>query len=274
MDDRISRVAALANKAAYDADKTADYSDSAPHIKHLSLRTYYGKLVVDLYDFAAQTTERPRVLDLGAGEGSVTLPFLELGAEVRAVDISESQLAELERKCTHFRGRLEVHCGDANQFMANRERSFDIIAINSFLHHVPDYLEMVRNALPLLGPDGQLFTFQDPLRYDTLGKIDHLFTRGAYYCWRVGKHGDLLGGLRRFFRRKRGVYLDDCEADNTEYHVVRNGVDQLAIESLVREQGFDCEIFSYYSTQLTLFQHLGAALGIKNSFGLIARRIG
>lgn len=182
-------------------------------------------------------------------------------------------MAELERKCTRFHGRLEVHCGDANRFMANRNRSFDIIAINSFLHHVPDYLELIGRALPLLGPGGQLFTFQDPLRYDTLGKLDHLFTQGAYYCWRVTKNGDLLGGLQRFLRRKRGVYLDDCEADNTEYHVVRNGVDQIAIESLVREQGFDCRIFSYYSTQMALFQKLGAALGIENTFGLIARRI-
>lgn len=60
MDDRISRVASLANKAAYDAGMTAEYIDGAPHIKHLSLRTYYGKLVVDLYDFAARTTARAR----------------------------------------------------------------------------------------------------------------------------------------------------------------------------------------------------------------------
>ena len=92
MDERINRIATLANISAYNAEATKKYIDGAPHIKHVSLRTLYSKLVVQVFDRAALYTTPPKVLDLGAGEGSVTLPFLGLGAKVIAVDISNSQL--------------------------------------------------------------------------------------------------------------------------------------------------------------------------------------
>ena len=98
MDNRINRIAALANISAYDEEGTKNYIDGAPHIKHAALRKFYGKLVVQVFDRAKQHIKTPRVLDLGAGEGSVTLPFLELGAKVVAIDISHSQLDALKKK--------------------------------------------------------------------------------------------------------------------------------------------------------------------------------
>ena len=44
MDERINRVASLANIAAYDSVAAAEYIDGAPHIKHASLRRLYGEL--------------------------------------------------------------------------------------------------------------------------------------------------------------------------------------------------------------------------------------
>ena len=86
MDERIHRIAALANVSAYDAQATRTYVDGAPHVKHASLRQLYGKLVVRVFDAARENGTAPMVLDLGAGEGSATLPFLQLGAKVVAVD--------------------------------------------------------------------------------------------------------------------------------------------------------------------------------------------
>lgn len=85
MDERINRIGALVNASAYDAEATKKYIDGAPHIKHASLRKLYGKLVLQVFDNAKKHKINPIVLDLGAGEGSVTLPFLELGAKVVAV---------------------------------------------------------------------------------------------------------------------------------------------------------------------------------------------
>ena len=206
MDEKISRVAALANAAAYDVESTRDYIDGAPHIKHVSLRTLYAKLLTDVYEYAAQYSPSPQVLDLGAGEGSVTLPLLELGARVTAIDLSSSQLETLGRRCERFRDRLELRCEDVNETLRARSQQYDVIVANSFLHHIPDYLGLIREATGLLGSSGQFFSFQDPLRYDTLGKPSKAFCDLAYFSWRIFK-GDVWGGLRRRIRRSRGVYL-------------------------------------------------------------------
>jgi SAM-dependent methyltransferase len=271
MDERTNRIAALANVSAYSENATRKYIDGAPHIKHASLRTLYGKLVVDVFDRATKNTRTPKVLDLGAGEGSVTVPFLDLGARVVAVDISKSQLDALKGRCTNYSDRLEVRCEDIINVLRDKNEKYDIIVVNSFLHHVPDYLELIKEAVTLLSPYGQFFSFQDPLRYDSVGKFTMMFSTFAYFNWRVFK-GDIMGGVLRRIRRSRGVYLESSMHDNAEYHVTRNGVDQEAIRELFKKMKCDCNIISYFSTQSRLFNPIGAFLGIKNTFAVVANR--
>lgn len=271
MDDRINQIAALANISVYDEEATRKYIDGAPHIKHASLRQLYGELVVQVFDAAKQQTETPKVLDLGAGEGSVTLPFLELGAKVVAVDISSSQLDTLKERCEKFGDMLEVRCEDINDTLAQKDLTYDIVVVNAFLHHVPDYLGLIREAASVVRPNGQFFSFQDPLRYDTVGAFTMGLSRCAYLSWRLFD-GDVIGGLKRRFRRSRGIYLEDSMHDNAEYHVLRNGVDQNAIREMLEELDFDCKIVPYFSTQSRIFQRIGAGLGVKNTFGVVAQK--
>lgn len=205
MDTRETEVAALANAVGYDSMARHDYVDGAPHIKHAQLRNLYSKLVVAVYDDASQYADPPSVLDLGAGEGSVTLPFLALGAKVTTVDISQSKLKGLSQKCAGHAGNLEVVCQDVHDSLEgfhSAGRQYDVVVANSFSHHIPDYLEFVRQIVRLLSPRGQFFSFQDPLQYDSLGRFVTLFNNVAYACWRIGK-GDVIAGLRRRFRRAR-----------------------------------------------------------------------
>jgi SAM-dependent methyltransferase len=271
MDTRINSIAAIANISSYGKEATKKYIDGAPHIKHAALRLLYSKLVVQVFDSAKQNTKIPKVLDLGAGEGSVTLPFLELGAKVVAVDISRSQLDELQSKCSRFSGMLEARCEDINVTLSNNSERYDIIVANSFLHHIPDYSEMIRVTIPLLNHYGQFFSFQDPLCYDTVGKSTMLFSKFAYLFWRVFK-GDVLGGMKRWFRRTRGIFLEDSVNDNTEYHVIRSGVDQNAIKELFNYHKMACDIIPYFSTQNLFFQKIGTSLGMMNTFAIIARK--
>jgi hypothetical protein len=52
---------------------------------------------------------------------------------------------------------------------------------------------------------------------------------------------------------------------------MRNGVDHVAISELFERRNFDCRIIKYFGTQSTLFQPIGAALGVKNLFSVIAQ---
>jgi SAM-dependent methyltransferase len=272
MDERINRIASLANLSAFNAQAPKQYIDGAPHIKHASLRMLYGNLVVQAFDFARQNTEIPKIMDLGAGEGSVTLPFLELGAKVVAIDSSASQLDVLQDKCKPYAKMLEVRCEDINNTLREKREKYDIIVVNSFLHHLVDYIGVIKEAITILSPYGQFFSFQDPLRYDSIGKPALLFSNLAYFSWRVFR-GDVIGGVKRRLRRSRGIYLEDSVYDNTDYHVARNGLDQDAIYRLFLEHDFDCRVISYFSTQSRFFQPLGTILGVKNTFGILARNL-
>ncbi|MBL0119974.1 MAG: class I SAM-dependent methyltransferase [Saprospiraceae bacterium] len=89
----------------------------------------------------------PNSVRHGSGEGSVTLPFLELGAHVVAVDLSEFQLKSLREKSKQYGDRLEIRCQDINQTLNKVDEKFDIIVANSFLHHLPDYIEILEKGI-------------------------------------------------------------------------------------------------------------------------------
>jgi SAM-dependent methyltransferase len=270
VDQRSDRLASSANLAAYDAHATREYVDGAPHIKHAALRRLFRSFVAETMHRASEWTSHPRVLDLGAGEGSTTIPFLELGAVVTAVDQSESQLASLHASAAPYSDRLIIRCADVWEALGTLEPIYDVIVVSSFLHHVPDYLTLIGQAIPLMGSRGVFLSFQDPLRYDTLDRLTSAFGFVAYASWRVFK-GDLVGGVWRRVRRTRGIYLDDSPHDNAEYHVTRNGVDHEAIMALLQSHGFDCRLVRYFSTQNRVFQRLGARLKLENTFGVIAQ---
>src|SRR5688572_10310541 len=92
---------ATSNRLVYDALLEGDYASMAPHLRHDSIRALYANLVQKAYAAASLGAAGGpvSVLDLGAGEGTVTLPFLQLGANVLAVDISAKQLDSLRIKC-------------------------------------------------------------------------------------------------------------------------------------------------------------------------------
>ena len=270
--DNSHRLAALANVAMFNEEGTANCVSASPHLTHATICDLYAQLVARTFNTAKKYASMPRVLDLGAGEGSATLPFLELGAHVTAVDISESQLAVLRRKCGRFATRLRVYGEDINEMLKGTEERYDIVVMNSFVHHIPDYLALFHKSVAILQPNGLLFTFQDPLRYDTLGRGSLYFSMGGYFFWRLFQ-GNYLQGLRTRIRRLRGIYIPGSKEDDAEYHVTRNGVDQDAIAQLLASESFTCDIIRYFSTQSSIFQRLGLFFGIKNTFAIIAQRV-
>jgi SAM-dependent methyltransferase len=273
-DVNINKTAAMSNEASFSSTTPEEYAEGAPQIKHAVLRGLYRELAASVYREACGTCQQPSLLDLGAGEGSMTRPFLELGARVTVVDISERRLAALQASCTGHTDRLELICDDVWNAIAKARkngRQFNIVTMNAFMHHIPDYIGLIREAMTVLAPEGLFFSFQDPMRYDSLGTFCRAFSNIAYYSWRVFR-GDLVGGIKRCFRRARGVFLEDCPADLVDYHGVRNGVDQEAVCRLLESNGFDCRITQYFSTQSRAWQPIGIMLGLKNTFGVVAKR--
>ncbi len=274
MKDPSSEWVAQANARSYNELERERYIDGAPHIHHAGIAARYDALLARVFSEATQRTPAPSLLDLGAGEGTVTEKALQLGAAVTAVDVAEAQLDRLRRRCTKWSDRLDTIQADAIgavELLKRQARQFDIVMAISFLHHVPDYIGLLRQATALLTSHGQVLTFEDPMRYDSLPLWDKTVSRVSYIGWRLGQ-GDLLNGAMRYLRRRRGRFLEE-EADNVEYHVVRNGVDQEAVQRLFGELGMGCETTCYFSTQSEWWQRIGEWLGTKNSFAVRAWKV-
>jgi SAM-dependent methyltransferase len=210
------------------------------------------------------------VLDLGAGEGASASEFLRLGARVTAVELSKSAMRALQDRCRAFGDRLELVCADVREALPELG-TYDIVIANSFLHHVPDYLSLITDVLDHVGPGGRFFSFQDPLRYDTLPPASHAFSAASYFAWRVFQ-GNLGQGLRTRIRRLRGAYVAGSIEDDAEYHVTRNGVDQDAIANRLEAHAFEVEVRRYFSTQSAVLQWLGTRARVENTFSIVARR--
>lgn len=243
------------------------YREHQPHLRHSDLHELHERCIDELMQGLRPC---PTVLDLGAGDGASTQSFLTRGAVVTAVDLSEVQLQNLRARCGSAEGRLKTVCGDA---LASLQwlGTFDVVVASSFLHHVPDYVALVAQALDHVSPVGRFFSFQDPLRYDTLSRSTYAFSNGSYFAWRLFQ-GDLLRGLQTRIRRARGIYGPGRVEDDAEYHVTRNGVDQNRLADVARARGFAVRAIHYFSTQSSFLQRIGTQLGVANTFALIALR--
>ncbi|MBX9927497.1 MAG: class I SAM-dependent methyltransferase [Gemmatimonadaceae bacterium] len=98
----------------------------------------------------------PRVLDVGAGTGNLTRHFLAAGAHVTAADLSEGMLAIVRGRFAHT-GRLETLPLDGVDLRGIPDATFDVVAAYSVLHHVPDYLALVRDMVRVTRPGGVVY---------------------------------------------------------------------------------------------------------------------
>jgi SAM-dependent methyltransferase len=259
------------NSLLFDTLSAERFAKSSPHVSQPALRNLYRREAHSAYDAALLRTSLPKVLDLGAGDGFSCLPFLEKGASVTAVDDSAEQLRRLGQ-LDLGKGSLLIRQQSVEDFLSQNQQQFDIVLASSFLHHVPDYLALITSTARILTPRGQIFLFQDPIRYASLNPFVRAFDILSYGVWRMSQP-DFLGGVARRVRRLRGIYLDDCPQDNIEYHCTREGVDQDAIEALLVALDFRVKTIRYWSQPHRFFQRAGECLRLENTFGILARKL-
>jgi trans-aconitate methyltransferase len=88
-----------------------------------------------------------RILDLGCGDGALTLKLVEAGADVIGVDTSDALLAGARGRGIDAR----IMDGQALRF----EREFDAVFSNAALHWMPRAEDVVRGIARALRPGGR-----------------------------------------------------------------------------------------------------------------------
>ena len=245
-----------------------DYDKGSPHLRHDHLRTMVERRLGRLVRDSIERTGGCRVVEIGAGHGTFTRCLLDAGAQIT---VTEASSASAERLRADFGGsdRVEVIFDESGEGILERDEQWDLAVIVSVLHHIPDYLTFLDRLGAMIAPGGGIFTVQDPLYYPRMSKVAHRADRAAYLTWRLFQ-GDYSRGIKTRLRRLRGVYDDTQPSDLVEYHVVRDGVDEQAIEALLSPRFKDVEIFRYWSSQAPLWQRLGARTRLETTFGVEA----
>ena len=247
-----------------------DYTVGSPHLRHADLRKRINSQITGAISEVLQRQGTCAVLEIGAGHGFFTDTVLASGGTATVTEMSSASseyLTERYRDCADVR---VVHDVDGNApFKENA--AYDVILLISVIHHIPDYLEVItRLCDSVLRPGGMVVTFQDPVWYPRQKRWARGLSLGSYFAWRITQ-GEVRRGLTARLRRLRGVYSDTDPSDLVEYHVVRQGVDDLALLDLFRLRFADVEVDRYFSTQSPQLQRVFEKYVPPNTFGIVAR---
>jgi len=244
-----------------------DYLKGSPHLRHSHLNARLVGWITHLFE--QSIGPNGTVLEVGAGDGSLTEPLLAQGYRVVATEMSEASADRLESR---FGGneRFEVIHDPEGDLLALEGRQFDALLFASVLHHIPDYLGVISRLLEShLVSGGSLASIQDPLWYSRASRPTRFATEASYLSWRLTQ-GDLLSGLRTRLRRLGAGPGEEEPGDVVEYHVVRNGVDEQAIAESLSERFRHVQIQTYWSSQGPVQQRLGERAGLRNTFAVLA----
>jgi ubiquinone/menaquinone biosynthesis C-methylase UbiE len=124
------------------------------------------------------------ILDLGTGTALIPIELCKAypNCRVMACDAASHMLdqARYNLAAHDFNDRIELHQVDAKA-LPFQETKFDVVMSNSIIHHIPEPLAVLREAVRVTRPGGLLF-FRDLLRPESVEQLNHLvetYTAGA-----------------------------------------------------------------------------------------------
>src|SRR5262249_33041924 len=132
-------------------DATADEYD-----ENFQQANPYFAFVLERFLEAVAPRPGERILELGAWGGRFTLPLLDRGCRVTAVDISRRSIEYLERLTAAHpeRASLTLVEDDATTLSRMRGQEFEAVVGGHILHHVPDVPAVAARAAERVGGGG------------------------------------------------------------------------------------------------------------------------
>lgn len=153
--------------------------------------------VVDALAAASAPVEGKKVVDLGCGNGQLSMPLARSGARVLAVDISARMIETLEQKAADEGLEIETAVRPAQELTID-PGTVDLVVSNYAMHHLYDDEKRVvlRSAVTWLRPGGRVL-FGDMMfgrgatkedREIISSKLRVMVRRGPAGWWRIAKN--------------------------------------------------------------------------------------
>lgn len=103
----------------------------------------------------ATGSSAPLAIDFGCGAGNLTKHLTDLGCEVIAADVSTGFLALVSSRA--YQNKVTPFHLNGVDLSGIPDTSVDMIATYSVLHHVPDYLSLMKEFARVLKPGGIVY---------------------------------------------------------------------------------------------------------------------
>jgi ubiquinone/menaquinone biosynthesis C-methylase UbiE len=129
----------------------ATYDSSEPHFKP------ENRAVVRKHLEHLRAKTGPRLLDVGCGTGFVIGLAKDLFKEIHGVDVTQAMLDRVDRSS----GNITLHRSMAEK-TPFPDNHFDAATAYSFIHHLTDYAEVLREVHRVLRPGGAFYVDLDP----------------------------------------------------------------------------------------------------------------
>lgn len=216
-----ARLVGMLNRLFYDIEAER-YDADHPEVIEGDARWWSARAPELLRTLRSQLTPHipVRILDVGCGTGfvsSLLLAHLRANDLVVGVDQSEGMLRRARTKLDDgAAGRVRLVRGDVAR-LHFRSASFDLLTVNSVLHHCFDYRAVVRELDRVLKPGGYLMLAHEPNREFFRSSL----VRAAAATWK------LLGfGMR--------VPRDTCDAINARLQAVETTATPVSPDEILR----------------------------------------
>ena len=211
---------------------------------------------------ALRTGSEPvRALDYGCGSGNLSGHLIELGAETLSADISRGFLEIIESNFSRT-GLSETMLINGKDLSNVEDCRFDLVATYSVLHHVPDYMHIVKEMCRVLKPKGVLYIdheanesyFKRPSEYmEFLKKAQPRVNLKRYFSLLINV-GGYIHIIRRIFnpryKREGDIHVwpdDHIEWDRIEQLLASEGFEILTKEDyLLYKKRYNVDVYKRY----------------------------
>mgnify|MGYP000599987422 CR=1 FL=1 len=205
-----------------------------------------------------------QVLDYGCGAGNLSRIFLNLGCAVTAADVAPAFLDVVQQR-TGFNPKLDTMLLNGQNLREVADQSYDIVALYSVLHHIPDYLVAIRECVRVLRYGGILF-----IDHEHNGeKWSPSPALHAYRLLTTARHGieyylrSLISPrwyIKKFKKLRNPRYQEEGDIhvwpdDHIEWNVLKEMVERLGVNTIVYadylgyEPGIDPGVYDTYKTK-------------------------
>jgi ubiquinone/menaquinone biosynthesis C-methylase UbiE len=209
----------------------------------------YGKyeqkrIVATLNSIDNQIIDNQRIaLDVGAGTGNLTGKLLEMGYFVTATDISLEMCQVLKKKyAAYLSSKLTVINSPIEDLTFDRGE-FDLITCYSVLHHLPDYVAVLRSLCGFQKKGGVMYVDHEASPFYWSGESSKFagLVKGIYF------HSNPL--FNSLFFQIIGLKVPLIDYTLSDYwHKREHALNHNCIEDVFEEEGF--EVFKRWDYHL------------------------